>query len=173
MKEVQKVNGCENVGMGVLMGVFAAGRGIGAVTSGPVSEVLLRMKLGGNAGYGGEYGAVIVFTGLSALAGGIGWMVRRSMRCQVKVPVDDFVERSDTGSSLKKSDEIVAKQDQKYQGETVAAHDAADTEVVAGAAASLHHDHAEVEAQFDAHSQAPTDVNTSRKNPQASCCPQA
>lgn len=58
-------------GMGILMGLFSAGRGIGAVVSGPVSEVLLKRGgwEGGVAGYGGLYGGVIVWTGVSALAG--------------------------------------------------------------------------------------------------------
>jgi len=57
------------------MGLFAAGRGIGAVLSGPVSEVLLRndhLGAGGEQarfGYQTEYGVVIVFTGVSAVFG--------------------------------------------------------------------------------------------------------
>lgn len=84
MKEVQKVRGCEKVGMGVLMGVFAAGRGIGAVVSGPLSEVLLKRSVGGVAGFKSGYGALIVFTGASAFAGGVGWFANRSMRGRVE-----------------------------------------------------------------------------------------
>ncbi|KAE8453211.1 hypothetical protein EG329_011278 [Mollisiaceae sp. DMI_Dod_QoI] len=63
-----------NAGMGQLMGVFAAGRGVGAVLSGPVSEVLLSLRKdeklkGGGWGYGTEYGVLIVFTGVSAFCG--------------------------------------------------------------------------------------------------------
>lgn len=83
MKEIQKVKGCEEVGMGVLMGVFAAGRGIGAVVSGPLSEVLLNKSVGGVSGFKSEYGALIVFTGASSFAGGVGWLVTRSMRGRV------------------------------------------------------------------------------------------
>ncbi|KAH9214100.1 major facilitator superfamily domain-containing protein [Leptodontidium sp. 2 PMI_412] len=83
MKEVQKVKGCEEVGMGVLMGAFAAGRGIGAVASGPLSEILLNMPIGGVAGFNSEYGTLIVFTGASAFAGGVGWFVTRKMRGHV------------------------------------------------------------------------------------------
>lgn len=68
-KEVQK--GSPEVGMGVLMGLFSAGRGIGAVLSGPVSEVLLRYGgfVGARAGYATSYGALIAFTGVSAFCG--------------------------------------------------------------------------------------------------------
>jgi MFS family permease len=73
MKEVQRVS--TGARMGTLMGLFAAGRGIGAVLSGPVSEVLMRKDhLGGGGedgrgarfGYGTRYGVLIVFTGVSA-----------------------------------------------------------------------------------------------------------
>ncbi|KAL2069592.1 hypothetical protein VTL71DRAFT_14271 [Oculimacula yallundae] len=89
MKEVQRVKGCEDVGMGVLMGVFAAGRGIGAVSSGPLSEVLLNIPIGGVAGFKSGYGALIVFTGASAFAGGIGWAVTRKMRGRVEGDAND------------------------------------------------------------------------------------
>ena len=81
MREVQgRCNGRGEgeVGMGTLMGVFSAGRGVGAVLSGPVSEVLLRwgegwkdVRGGGEVrwGYQTEYGVLIVFTGVSAVCG--------------------------------------------------------------------------------------------------------
>lgn len=53
--------------------LLAAGRGIGNVVSGPLSEALVsgRPWLGeAGAGYGSGYGALIVFTGVSALLGG-------------------------------------------------------------------------------------------------------
>ena len=73
MKEVQRVSG--DAKMGTLMGLFAAGRGIGAVLSGPASEVLLRkdnLRTGGGQarfGYQTKYGILIVFTGISAVFG--------------------------------------------------------------------------------------------------------
>ncbi|KAF8846830.1 MFS general substrate transporter, partial [Acephala macrosclerotiorum] len=77
MKEVQrsqkqlKGEG-EEPSMGTLMGVFAAGRGIGAVLSGPVSEVLLKHGgLGRKFGFGTKYGIVIVFTGVSSALCGL------------------------------------------------------------------------------------------------------
>lgn len=74
MNEVRR-NGDSRAGMGQLMGVFAAGRGIGAVVSGPVSEVLLGVMKGRGFdggrgwGYGSEYGVLIVFAGVSAFCG--------------------------------------------------------------------------------------------------------
>lgn len=53
--------------------LLAAGRGIGNVVSGPLSEALVRGRpwLGeAGAGYSSGYGALIVFTGVSALLGG-------------------------------------------------------------------------------------------------------
>lgn len=53
--------------------LLAAGRGIGNVVSGPLSEVLVKGRpwLGdAGAGYGSGYGALIVSTGVSALLGG-------------------------------------------------------------------------------------------------------
>ncbi|KAK0120033.1 hypothetical protein ONS95_011447 [Cadophora gregata] len=83
MKEIQQVKGCEDVGMGPLMGVFAAGRGIGAVVSGPLSEVLLNKSVGRVSGFKSGYGVLIVFTGASSFAGGVGWLVTRRMRGRV------------------------------------------------------------------------------------------
>ncbi len=75
MKEVQRAS--RDAKMGTLMGLFAAGRGIGAVLSGPISDVLLRKDSFNSIGYGKEakfgyhtkYGILIVFTGVSALFG--------------------------------------------------------------------------------------------------------
>ena len=59
---------------GVVIGMMAAGRGLGAVMSGPVSESLLGYGgwdgLGG--AYGNKYGVLIVFTGVTAVFGAFG-----------------------------------------------------------------------------------------------------
>ena len=54
------------------------GRGLGFVFSGPVSSQLLRGGWKGDAkfAYGSDYGAVIVFTGVSALLGATAWLGR-------------------------------------------------------------------------------------------------
>lgn len=65
---------------GLVFGLLAAGRGIGSVASGPLSEALLSERPWvGDAilGYGTGYGALIVFTGVSAMLGGMGWVGRR------------------------------------------------------------------------------------------------
>ncbi|KAL8732385.1 MAG: hypothetical protein Q9166_002783 [cf. Caloplaca sp. 2 TL-2023] len=65
---------------GMVFGFLAAGRGIGAVASGPLSEALLHLQAWkGEAkfGYGTGYGLLIVFTGITAAAGGTSWIVRR------------------------------------------------------------------------------------------------
>jgi MFS family permease len=84
MKEVRRVS--RDAKMGTLMGLFAAGRGIGAVLSGPVGEILLRKdNLNGNDdgeaarfGYQTKYGVLIVFTGVSALFGLLCFGAKRS-----------------------------------------------------------------------------------------------
>ncbi|KAK0510898.1 hypothetical protein JMJ35_006450 [Cladonia borealis] len=64
---------------GLLMGTWAAGRGIGSIVSGPVSERLLELKLWEGSSrfvYGTEYGILIVFIGITAIVGGLGVFVR-------------------------------------------------------------------------------------------------
>lgn len=83
IREVQRAD--NNAGFGVLMGLFSAGRGVGSVVCGPVTEWLVQHGgFGGvRGGYGTEYGAVIVFTGVSAACGLIGvgarfWRIERT-----------------------------------------------------------------------------------------------
>ncbi|KAI4190420.1 MAG: hypothetical protein L6R41_000800 [Letrouitia leprolyta] len=78
---VQKVKDSDNTAdTGMVFGFLAAGRGIGAVASGPLSEALLHMqtwKGEAKLGYGTGYGLLIVFTGVTAIAGGASWFARR------------------------------------------------------------------------------------------------
>ncbi|KAK2757957.1 hypothetical protein FQN54_004363 [Arachnomyces sp. PD_36] len=77
---------------GLVFGLLAGGRGIGNVISGPLSTVLIEGGKravdahGGGVdrggwGYDTKYGPLIIFTGVTALLGGWGWMWRelRSM----------------------------------------------------------------------------------------------
>ncbi|KAI0012481.1 MFS general substrate transporter [Xylariaceae sp. FL0662B] len=63
----------------MVFGWLAAGRGIGNVVSGPLSEGLVQSWKGNNAGYGygSGYGSLIVFTGVTALFGGASFIWRR------------------------------------------------------------------------------------------------
>ncbi|KAJ5972571.1 uncharacterized protein N7479_002489 [Penicillium vulpinum] len=59
---------------------LAAGRGVGNLVSGPLSEALLKgMPWEGNAGYGygSGYGSLIVFTGVTGVVGGGSYIARR------------------------------------------------------------------------------------------------
>lgn len=59
---------------------LAAGRGIGNVACGPLSEALVRSRVWmGEAGgaYGSGYGSLVVFTGLTAMLGGVSILGRR------------------------------------------------------------------------------------------------
>lgn len=65
---------------GMIFGFLAVGRGIGALASGPLSEALLHMqtwKGEAKLGYGTGYGLLIVFTGITAAAGGTSFIARR------------------------------------------------------------------------------------------------
>lgn len=65
----------------MVFGWLAAGRGIGNIVSGPLSEGLAKGGLmwQGQAefGYGSGYGGLIVFTGVTALLGGGSWVWKR------------------------------------------------------------------------------------------------
>ncbi|KAF2733009.1 MFS general substrate transporter [Polyplosphaeria fusca] len=63
---------------GMMFACLSAGKGLGNVCSGPLSEALLQVgswKAG--MAYGSGYGAVIVFTGVTALLGGWGFGAKR------------------------------------------------------------------------------------------------
>lgn len=62
----------------VIFPFLELGRGIGNVVSGPLSESLLKAPVFQGAGglYGGEFGSLIVCTGVTALIGGISVIVR-------------------------------------------------------------------------------------------------
>ncbi|KAI1844810.1 hypothetical protein JX266_009038 [Neoarthrinium moseri] len=81
MKEVSVVGGRRfgYVDPTMVFAWLAAGRGIGNVVSGPLSESLLGSAAAwkAGAGYGSGYGGLIVFTGVTALFGGASWVWRR------------------------------------------------------------------------------------------------
>ncbi|CAN9464247.1 unnamed protein product [Alternaria alternata] len=56
----------------MVFSVLAAGRGIGNVACGPMSEALFRMgDVGGKGLYASEYGPLVLLTGISAALGGV------------------------------------------------------------------------------------------------------
>lgn len=65
--------------MGMVFAMLAAGKGVGNVASGPLSEALLNSPSWHNAkfGYGSMYGVLIVFTGATAFCGGCSFLARR------------------------------------------------------------------------------------------------
>ncbi|KAJ9202047.1 hypothetical protein DTO166G4_267 [Paecilomyces variotii] len=65
---------------GLVYALLVAGRGVGGVLSGPLSEALLTAPPLTNVisyGYGSKYGILIVFTGVTTMLGGIGFFGRR------------------------------------------------------------------------------------------------
>lgn len=76
---IQRYETNGQVDVSVVVALMAAGKGIGAVISGPLSEKLLTMDTWkGHAGYayGSGYGLLLVFTGVSATLGGAAWIGR-------------------------------------------------------------------------------------------------
>ncbi|KAF2140411.1 uncharacterized protein K452DRAFT_310151 [Aplosporella prunicola CBS 121167] len=69
-----------NVDVAMIIAVFAAGKGLGSVIGGPLSEALLRWDgWEGKApgAYGSGYGAVIVFSGVAAAGASVGYLGKR------------------------------------------------------------------------------------------------
>lgn len=61
-----------------VFGWLCAGRGIGAIICGPLSEILIGKHVASRSpGYRTEYGTLIVFTGVSALCGGLTFVGKR------------------------------------------------------------------------------------------------
>jgi MFS family permease len=72
LMEVQRAN--PTLDTGLVFGLLAGGRGIGNVMSGPVSSLLIQHKIGNGRsnewGYSTDYGALILFTGTTAVLAG-------------------------------------------------------------------------------------------------------
>ncbi|PYI08183.1 putative MFS monocarboxylate transporter [Aspergillus sclerotiicarbonarius CBS 121057] len=70
---------------GLVFGLLAGGRGIGSVISGPLSSALMQQGSltgeGGGIGYATDYGALILFTGVTAIFGGWSWMWHHFQAC--------------------------------------------------------------------------------------------
>lgn len=79
--EVKKEN--PDAVIAVIMGTMAAGRGIGCVISGPVSEALLELpKWHADGVYGTSFGWLILFTGVTSLLGRFGLFGKCGLRTQ-------------------------------------------------------------------------------------------
>lgn len=79
VKDIQKNDA--GVDTSLLFGLLAAGRGVGAVISGPLSEALLshdHVFHMVKSAYESEYGVIVIFSGCTVLAGGLSWIVRRT-----------------------------------------------------------------------------------------------
>jgi predicted MFS family arabinose efflux permease len=78
IKAIQSTIGGDS---GIIIGFLSAGRGIGAVASGPLSEALLssaqNFKDHATWGYGTAYGSLIVFSGCTAAVGGFSFIARK------------------------------------------------------------------------------------------------
>ena len=78
IREVKKEYDSANAGL--IFGFLAAGRGIGSIVCGSLSEALVRNRAWEGeaaAGYGTGYGGLIVFTGVTAFVGGLTFGARR------------------------------------------------------------------------------------------------
>jgi hypothetical protein len=63
--------------LGSIIGLLSVGRGVGNVAAGPLSEVLLQWKSRGWLAYGSEYGSLITFTGITAVAALFPWVLKQ------------------------------------------------------------------------------------------------
>jgi MFS family permease len=65
-----------------LIALMVTAKGVASITSGPLSEVLYGVDLGRGAGfaYGGPYAAMIIYTGLCSLLGGVACLRPRKWR---------------------------------------------------------------------------------------------
>jgi predicted MFS family arabinose efflux permease len=76
LRTVQKSTGQMEGAM--VFSFLSLGRGVGNMVSGPVSEALMKAGHVGRHGlYGTEYGSLVVWTGVSAALGGLGFIGRR------------------------------------------------------------------------------------------------
>lgn len=69
-----------NAETGLIMGLLSAGRGIGSVVSGPLSQAFLNgghSKATINVGYDTAYWSLIIFTGVTVALGGFGFIARK------------------------------------------------------------------------------------------------
>lgn len=59
-----------SIDTGLVIGLLCVSKGVASLISGPISEQLLNLHTSGKFAYGGQYGAIIVFAGVTALMGG-------------------------------------------------------------------------------------------------------
>lgn len=67
-----------NLSTGLVISLLCAGKGVGSILAGPVSEKLVSMKPWKDPGlaYGSSFGSIIVFTGVCVFLGGAGAIPR-------------------------------------------------------------------------------------------------
>lgn len=77
IKELKKQD--ERTDTGLLVGMLSAGRGIGAVLSGPLSEKLVEAAPTDRAtqGYGSGYNNLIIFTGVTGAVGSLTYVAKK------------------------------------------------------------------------------------------------
>lgn len=75
-KDIQKQ--VSNADANVVFGFLAAGRGIGAVVSGPLSDALIANSGPVTQGYSDAYRSLVIFAGCTTIVGGSSWFVRRA-----------------------------------------------------------------------------------------------
>ena len=87
-----------NLNTGLVISLLCAGKGVGSILAGPVSEKLLSMKPWQDTklAYGSSYGSIIIFTGICVFLGGAGTVPRleSSLRTALRnapLPRLDFV----------------------------------------------------------------------------------
>jgi MFS family permease len=81
VRELRRVSPPGAADLGSIFGLLSAGRGIGNIVCGPVSELLLRDGGGranmSNFAYGTSYSPLVIFTGVTALVAITPWATRK------------------------------------------------------------------------------------------------
>lgn len=74
--------GSQNIDVSSVMSLFAAGKGIGSIVSGPMSQSLLQKGAIPHSGfvYGTKYGSLVLFTGAAVIMGAFGSIARLRRR---------------------------------------------------------------------------------------------
>jgi MFS family permease len=81
LKEVKKRQAGSEIGM--VFSMLAAGRGIGSVVAGPLSEAILEGSkhtdgIARSSAYTSGYAGLVIFTGVTAMLGGLGFVGKRT-----------------------------------------------------------------------------------------------
>jgi hypothetical protein len=81
VRELRRVAPSGSADLGSMIGLLSAGRGLGNVVCGPISEILLKGGRGSverkELAYGSSYRLLVIFTGTTAVLAVTPWVTRK------------------------------------------------------------------------------------------------